>query len=56
MWFSLLSFPRKWESIWPFKVNMDSHFRGNDIIGNGPLLVSFAAHQELDYHLSVISK
>jgi hypothetical protein len=26
----LLSFPRRRESIWPAKINMDSCFRGND--------------------------
>ncbi len=26
----ILSFPRKRESIWPMKVNMDSRLRGND--------------------------
>jgi protein ImuB len=35
-WFAVspLSFPRKWESIELFKVNMDSRFRGNDNINN----------------------
>ena len=30
---SVLSFPRRRESIWPLNVNLDSRFRGNDTIG-----------------------